>query len=60
MNQIKMNKITSEQIKNLFSLPLKDLIFKAQEIHKENFEHGDVQLASLISIKTFPPPIKIS
>ncbi len=47
-----MNKITSEQIKNLFSLPLNELIFKAQEIHKENFENGDVQLASLISIKT--------
>ena len=47
-----MNKITSEQIKNLFTLPLNELIFKAQEVHKENFENGDVQLASLISIKT--------
>ena len=52
MNRIKMNKITSEQIKNLFTLPLNELIFKAQEVHKENFENGDVQLASLISIKT--------
>ena len=52
MNRIKMNKITSEQIKNLFSLPLNDLIYKAQQIHNENFESGDVQLASLISIKT--------
>ena len=47
-----MNKITSEQIKNLFTLPLNELIFKAREIHKKNFEDGDVQLASLISIKT--------
>ena len=47
-----MSKISSEQIKNLFSLPLNDLIFKAQQIHNENFENGDVQLASLISIKT--------
>ena len=47
-----MNKISSEQIKNLFSLPLNELIFKAREIHKKNFEDGDVQLASLISIKT--------
>ena len=52
MNRIKMNKITSEQIKSLFSLPLNDLIYKAQQIHNENFESGDVQLASLISIKT--------
>ena len=47
-----MNNITSEQIKNLFTLPLNELIFKAREIHKKNFEDGDVQLASLISIKT--------
>ena len=47
-----MNKITSEQIKNLFTLPLNELIFKARETHKKNFEDGDVQLASLISIKT--------
>ena len=47
-----MNKISTEQIKNLFSLPLNKLIFKAREIHKKNFENGDVQLASLISIKT--------
>ncbi len=47
-----MNKITSQQIKNLFSLPLNELVYKAQQIHKENFENGDVQLASLISIKT--------
>ena len=47
-----MNKISTEQIKNLFSLPLNELIFKAREIHKKNFEDGDVQLASLISIKT--------
>ena len=52
MNQIKMNEISFKQIKNLFSLPLNELIFKAREIHKKNFEHGDVQLASLISIKT--------
>ena len=47
-----MTKISSEQIKNLFSLPLNELIFKAREIHKKTFEDGDVQLASLISIKT--------
>ncbi len=47
-----MNKITSQQIENLFSLPLNELIFKAQKVHNENFEKGDVQLASLISIKT--------
>ena len=47
-----MNKITSQQIKELFSLPLAELIFRAQKVHNENFKKGDVQLASLISIKT--------
>ncbi len=47
-----MNKISFHQIKNLFSLPLNELILKAQKVHKENFDIGDVQLASLISIKT--------
>ncbi len=47
-----MNKISFRQIKNLFSLPLDQLILKAQKVHKENFDIGDVQLASLISIKT--------
>ena len=47
-----INKITSQKIQNLFSLPLNELILKAQKVHKENFEKDDVQLASLISIKT--------
>jgi len=51
MNLI-MNKVTTDQVKKLFSLPLNKLVFKAQKVHKENFEEGDVQLASLISIKT--------
>ena len=48
----KMNKITAQKIQNLFSLPLNELILKAQKVHNENFEKDDVQLASLISIKT--------
>ncbi len=51
MNQT-MSKVNLQQIENLFSLPLNELIFRAQQVHKENFENGDVQLASLISIKT--------
>jgi len=51
MNQIMINKITAQKIQNLFSLPLNELILKAQKVHNENFEKEDVQLASLISIK---------
>jgi biotin synthase len=47
-----MNKISLKKIKRLISSPLNDLVFKAQKIHKKNFKKADVQLASLISIKT--------
>ena len=47
---MKMNKII-KPIENLLPLPFNELIFKAQKVHKENFENGDVH-ASLISIKT--------
>ncbi len=47
-----MNKVSLKKIKKLISSPLNDLVFKAQKIHKKNFKNADVQLASLISIKT--------
>ncbi len=47
-----MNKVSLKKIKKLISSPINDLIFKAQKIHKKNFRNADVQLASLISIKT--------
>ena len=33
-------------------MPLNDLIFKAQSVHRKSFKNADVQLASLVSIKT--------
>ncbi len=47
-----MSEIKFEKIKNLLSLPLNDLILQAHQVHKKYFKKGDVQLASLISIKT--------
>ena len=47
-----MKNISISKIKKLLKLPLNELIFKAQTIHKKNFKDGDIQLASLISIKT--------
>lgn len=41
-----------EQIKQLFNLPFNDLLFKAQQVHRENFNPNEVQLSSLLSIKT--------
>jgi len=47
-----MKKISLRKIKNLLSSPLNELIFKAQKTHNRFFKKADVQLASLISIKT--------
>jgi biotin synthase len=36
----------------LFDLPFTDLMFQAQQTHRANFDAGDVELATLLSIKT--------
>jgi len=36
----------------LFELPLPELMFRAQQSHRANFPDGDVELATLLSIKT--------
>ncbi len=41
-----------EDIENLFKLPFNDLLFKAQQVHREHFDPNTVQLSTLLSIKT--------
>jgi len=36
----------------LFELPFNDLMFQAQQVHRAQFPDGDVELATLLSIKT--------
>jgi len=36
----------------LFALPFNELMFRAQEAHRAHFPDGDVELATLLSIKT--------
>lgn len=43
---------TSQEVMNLFQLPFMDLLFKAQTIHRENFDPNEVQVSTLLSIKT--------
>ncbi len=43
---------TREEVTALFELPLMDLLFKAQSVHRENHDPNKVQLSSLLSIKT--------
>ena len=40
-----------ETITQLFELPFNDLLFKAQSIHRANFDANEVQLSSLLNIK---------
>ena len=47
-----MIKNSLNYIKKTLSLPLNELIFSAQKVHKKNFKNEDFQFASLISIKT--------
>ena len=41
-----------EQVEALFELPFNDLLFRAQRMHRENFDANEVQLSTLLSIKT--------
>ena len=40
------------EVEALFELPLNALLSKAQSVHQEYFPDGDIELATLISIKT--------
>lgn len=43
---------TREEIAALFELPFDDLVFQAATIHRRNHKPGEVQLSTLLSIKT--------
>ncbi len=41
-----------DEVTSLYRLPFNDLLFKAQTLHRENFDPNEVQISSLLSIKT--------
>ena len=43
---------TRDEVRALFELPFPELIFRAQRIHRQHFEPTEVQISTLISIKT--------
>jgi biotin synthase len=43
---------TRAEVQALFDLPFPDLIFHAQRIHREHFDPREVQISTLLSIKT--------
>lgn len=46
------NKYNREDIAQLFDLPLMDLLLQAQTIHRQHFTANEVQISTLLSIKT--------
>lgn len=43
---------SQQEVLELFKLPFNDLVFKAQVVHRANFDPNEVQISTLLSIKT--------
>jgi len=46
------NDWTIEEIQDIYNTPLLDLVYRAATVHRENNETGEVQVCTLLSIKT--------
>jgi len=46
------NNWTKEEIAEIYHSPLLDLIYRAATVHRENKDYSEVQISSLLSIKT--------
>ncbi|MBN0989392.1 biotin synthase BioB [Amphritea pacifica] len=43
---------SEQEVQALFDLPFNDLLFQAQLVHRQNFNPNEVQVSTLLSIKT--------
>jgi len=43
---------TENEVRALFELPFNDLLFRAQSVHRRHFDPNEVQVSTLLSIKT--------
>lgn len=41
-----------DEVAGLFALPFNDLLFRAQKLHRRHFDPNEVQISTLLSIKT--------
>ncbi|HID44904.1 MAG TPA: biotin synthase, partial [Chromatiaceae bacterium] len=41
-----------EEVETLLNLPFNDLLFQAQNMHRQQFDPNQVQVSTLLSIKT--------
>jgi biotin synthase len=46
------NDWSKEEIAEIYHRPLLDLVYEAATVHRENKDYAEVQISSLISIKT--------
>jgi len=46
------NDWTFDEINTIYTTPLLDLVFTAAQVHRENASYAEVQISSLVSIKT--------
>ena len=44
--------VSVADVEALFDLPFMDLLFRAQQVHREHFDASELQLSTLLSIKT--------
>lgn len=51
-NQTVRHDWTFEEVNELFNSPLNDLLFQAQTVHRQHFNPNEVQVSTLLSIKT--------
>jgi biotin synthase len=51
-NQAIRHNWTPEEVTALFAKPFNDLMFRAQTVHRAHFDANEVQLSTLLSIKT--------
>ncbi len=51
-NQTVRHDWSFEEVNQLFNQPLNDLLFQAQTVHRQHFNPNEVQVSTLLSIKT--------
>ncbi len=43
---------TLDEVLDLFRIPFNDLLYRAQTVHRAHFDANEVQISTLLSIKT--------
>ncbi len=51
---------THQEVQSLYELPFNELMFRAQMVHRQNFDPNAVQISTLLSIKTGACPRIVS